>query len=140
MHRCSCHDRPISLLYKGYHEVWYSSDTVYRGSWLDGNWHGRGQWVVGRKLYLGHWVCGLFTAIMSFKVVFVCVCVCVSSMKTTCVFQTRDRDTKLHVVVHRQSKYVRMMMYLSHRRSLTRTDLLPLGQRKGELRSVKYSS
>ena len=77
MHRCSCHDRPISLLYKGYHEVWYSSDTVYRGSWLDGNWHGRGQWVVGRKLYLGHWVCGLFTAIMSFKVVFACVCVCV---------------------------------------------------------------
>ena len=72
MHRCSCHDRPISLLYKGFHEVWYSSETVFRGSWLDGNWHGRGQWVVGRKMYLGHWVCGLFTAIMSFQVVCVC--------------------------------------------------------------------
>jgi hypothetical protein len=23
--------------------VWYSPAIVFRGSWLDGNWHGKGQ-------------------------------------------------------------------------------------------------
>jgi hypothetical protein len=23
--------------------VWYSPTIVFRGSWLDGNWHGKGQ-------------------------------------------------------------------------------------------------
>lgn len=64
-HRCSCHDRPLPLL-QGEHQVVYSPTVVYRGAWLDGNWHGRGQWSVNGKVYVGHWVCGLFTAIMNF--------------------------------------------------------------------------
>jgi hypothetical protein len=64
---CSCHERPLPLLYQGEHEVWYEEDCVYRGGWLDGNWHGRGVWVVKNKYYVGQWVCGLFTAIISFE-------------------------------------------------------------------------
>jgi hypothetical protein len=41
-HRCKCHNRPVPLL-QGDHEVWYSPTIVFRGSWLDGNWHGKGQ-------------------------------------------------------------------------------------------------
>ena len=64
---CSCHERPLPLLYQGEHEVWYERDCVYKGGWLDGNWHGRGIWIVKNKYYVGHWVCGLFTAIISFE-------------------------------------------------------------------------
>jgi hypothetical protein len=41
-HRCKCHNQPVPLL-QGDHEVWYSPTIVFRGSWLDGNWHGKGQ-------------------------------------------------------------------------------------------------